>query len=78
MGTQTRSGNLGPPVVDGGALADQAPQLRQLGAGHAETGILLRALGGPWQAIVAEPGGQTIIFRWKQPAAGSLLTRSGT
>jgi hypothetical protein len=42
-----------------------ALRLRRFRADHPDIDILLRAVGGPWQAIMAEPGGKTVLNRWE-------------
>ncbi len=49
-------------VVDGGAPPDQALRLRQFREDHPDVEVILR---GPWQAIIPEPDGETVIIRWE-------------
>jgi antitoxin VapB len=67
-------------VVAGGAPPDQAPRLRLFREEHPEVEVILR---GPWQAIIPEPDGETVIVRWElmelldEPAeTGETLTEA--
>ena len=49
-------------VVAGGAPPDQGLRLRQFREVHPDVEIISR---GPWQAIIPEPDGETVIIRWE-------------
>ncbi len=63
-GLADRSGSPRPSlhVVDGGAPPDQGLRLRQFREEHPDVEIILR---GPWQAIIPEPDGETVVIRWE-------------
>lgn len=63
-GLADRRGSPRPSLhlVDGGAPPDQGLRLRQFREEHPEVEVILR---GPWQAIIPEADGETVIIRWE-------------